>query len=215
MVLGIPADSEPDLVAQAAARLRARYAGLALDGGRPDAVRGAATELLALVEQAHAGMAHRAPATPHDPLDTFEDRPTDMALTPVASEEERLLELGEQLMARGQWAQADRALTRARDLQLAHPGILSALGWARFHNDERPPDARLEEGRDLLRLAEQFGGSEDPRSQIRLGTVLLAAGEHDGAAVRAERAARLAPSDPEVHSLQRALAAACPPDSAA
>lgn len=204
VVLGIPADSDLELIEQAAERLRHRYTGLAERAGMPTPVRVISRRLAELVEQAHAAMSRRAH---EDEMDAFEERATDMAMRPVLSEEERLLEAGEALLAREEWEQADKVLTRARDLCLGHAGILSALAWARLHSPSRPPAARTEEARDLLLLAEQFGGESDARTQRRLARVFLEAGVPDKAKRRIQRALHLEPEAPESLDLERQLAA--------
>jgi CheY-like chemotaxis protein len=211
VVLGIPSDSDADLVEQAAARLRARYSRLAERPGLPTPVRVISRRLAELVDQAHRAMIVRARSERDDGMDSFEDRPTDMDLRPVQSEEARLLSMGEQLIEQQRWEQADKVLTRARDLCLGHAGILSALAWARMHSPARAPGARVEEARDLLLLAEQFGGAEDARVQQRLAHVFLADGNLDKASVRGQRALRLSPDAAWAPALKRALDDALPP----
>ena len=211
VMLGIPADSDADLVEQAAARLRARYTSLAERPGLPTPVRVISRRLAELVDQAHRAMVLRARSAREDGMDRFEERATDMALRPVLSEEERLLAMGERLIEEERWEQADKVLTRARDLCLGHAGILSGLAWARMHSPARSPGARVEEARDLLLLAEQFGGGEDPQVQRRLAFVYLAEGNLDRANVRGQRALRLDPDGPGADRLRRALDEVLPP----
>jgi CheY-like chemotaxis protein len=211
VVLGIPSDSDADLVEQAAARLRLRYSRLAERPGLPTPVRVISRRLAELVDQSHRAMIVRARSARDDGMDTFADRPTDMALRPVMSEEERLLAMGEQLIDQGRWEQADKVLTRARDLCLGHAGILSGLAWARMHSPARAPGARVEEARDLLLLAEQFGGADDAKIQRRLAFAYLAESNLDKANIRGQRALRIAPDDPDNQALRRALDEALPP----
>lgn len=211
VMLGIPSDSDADLVEQAAARLRVRYSRLAERPGLPTPVRVISRRLAELVDKAHRAMIVHARTARDDGMDSFAERATDMTLRPVQSEEERLLEMGEQLIGQGRWEQADKVLTRARDLCLGHAGILSGLAWARMHSPSRAPDVRVEEARDLLLLADQFGGAEDGRVQRRLAFVYLAEGNLDKAKIRGQRALRLAPDDPEGASLRDALKEALPP----
>lgn len=211
VVLGIPAASDADLVEQAAARLRARYARLAERPGLPTPVRVISRRLAELVDQAHRAMIVRARTSRDDGRDLLGDSPTDMGFRAPESEEQRLLAMGEQLIDQGRWEQADKVLTRARDLCLGDAGILSGLAWARMHSPARSPGARVEEARDLLLLAEQFGGSDDARIQRRLAFVFLAEGNLDKANVRGQRALRLAPDDPDGAALRRALDDALPP----
>ena len=137
----------------------------------PTSVRVISRRLAELVDEAHRVMAARAG---QDAMDDFAERPTDMAMQPVLSQEDELLERGEAPIQRAEWEQADKVPTRARDLCLGHAGILSGLAWARFHSETRAADERIEEARDLLLLAEQFGGESDARVQRRLAHVLLA-----------------------------------------
>ena len=176
----------------------------------PTSVRVISRRLAELVDEAHRVMAARAG---QDAMDDFAERPTDMAMQPVLSQEDELLGRGEALIQRAEWEQADKVLTRARDLCLGHAGILSGLAWARFHSETRAADERIEEARDLLLLAEQFGGESDARVQRRLAHVLLAEGSVDKALKRGKRALRLEPGGPDADALRTALSSAeTPPE---
>jgi CheY-like chemotaxis protein len=217
VVLGIPQDSELELVEQAAERLTARYSGIADQPRMPGPVRDVARRLGQLVSGAHRSMVHNVRTKNENTVvfDDFADRPTE-AGSGLAAEAAKYLKMGRTLMERQDWVRADKALTRARDLELANPVVLAALGWSRFKNPDRTPADQIEEGRDLLVLSEQFGGVEDAQTQLWLAQVFEASKELQKAELRARRAARLDPEEPAaaalVLRLQKALAAAPPAD---
>jgi hypothetical protein len=91
------------------------------------------------------------------------------------------------------FARADRVLTKARDLAMANPGILAALGWARFNNPERELEDRRTEGKDYLLLAEQFN-SRDPKAAWFLSQAFRILGDEDAALRRARRVVALEPT---------------------
>lgn len=189
VVLGVPGDASSELVQEAAARMRARYANMANDEALPQEARELAGQILERVEEAARtfGKARAANAA-------------------AAMDEERLLAVGKELMAQRQWEQAERVLGRARQLKADHPGILANLAWAHLNNPARGPEARATEARELLLLAEQF----DPQhgeGQYYLAELLYRLGEYASALPRAERALRSTPENAAVASLARKLRA--------
>lgn len=73
----------------------------------------------------------------------------------------RLLAQGRRLLEQGQWLEADRALSAARDLRVDNPQVLAALALARARNPTRELAVRRRDALQLASLASQLDG-EDP-----------------------------------------------------
>ncbi|MDP6932752.1 MAG: response regulator [Myxococcota bacterium] len=190
VVLGVPESADSEMIDRAAARHRSRYQPLLTDSRLSPAERKNARVLLERIEQAHSELmtlsSHLAPPRPKP--------------TKPKAQEELLLEQGRSLIADEQWDQADRVLSQAKNLRLDHAGILANLGWARFHNDRFEEEERVDEARDLLLLSEQF----DPghaEGQWYLAQLLHRQGKVQGALLRAARAVKARPDEPEVRRL--------------
>ncbi|MCK6502862.1 hypothetical protein L6R53_05600 [Myxococcota bacterium] len=191
VVLGIPARSDAALVQESAARLRARYDGLAQDPAAPGEERRLAQRMVTIVDQAEARMLAGGPGVELE----------------QAPEEERLLALAEKLVAQDRWEDALRALRRARDLRIDHPGVLSLLGMATLHDPAMDPEEREEEAFGFMMLAVQFAPQDGP-CNLRLARHLLEHGEPTEALEPARRAVAAMPGDPAAAAvLARALAA--------
>ncbi len=181
VVLGIPENSPPDLIAQAGSRMRRRYRHLA---ARPDLdpeCRQIAREIEGMVDRAEALLSQGGSDS-------------------LQGAGESLLEIGKRLIAARDWVRADRALARAAEQSLSNPEVLANHGWARLNNPERPEAERRLEGRDLLLLTEQL----DPRcltGQLYLARYYVMCGDAKRALMRADRALRIAPGDPEAQLL--------------
>lgn len=194
-VLGVPSDSPTELVQGVASRQIERYGKIA-DGVTNSAeIRALAAQLKALVEAALSGWG-RSVRTRSGAAD---------------SERELMwLEQGRILVESGDFARADRLLSKARDLTIANPDILAWLGLARLRNPERSSEEQLDEGIDLLLLAEQF----NPGHQFAvmwLARVLSAEGDTRRALPRAKKWAQLCPDDKEAAALVTKLEAAASP----
>lgn len=187
VLLGVPVDASNELVLEAARRLRERYQGMIQDSSLDDEAHKLATQMLERVEEAakNFGKARSAAAA-------------------GAMDEERLLVLAHELINQRQWDQAERVLTRARQLKADHVGVIANLGWARLHNPARPAADRANGALELLELAEQFD-PQHAEGQYYLAELLYRLGEYARALPRAERAMRAAPENPAASSLARKL----------
>jgi CheY-like chemotaxis protein len=196
VVLGVPADAVVRLVDEAAARMRRRYDRLAATQSLPEDVRKMAGKMVREIGRAHKyfdfSVGHRTGS------DEVDGRPS------AEDEVIQLLTTGRGLIARGQWSEADAALTRAHKLQLDHVGVLANLGWARLHNTKKDPARRADEGRDFLLLAEQFDDSHRD-GQFYLAQLLLVGDNLEVAAIRAQRAMDADPGEPKRAALHRKI----------
>jgi hypothetical protein len=197
VALGVPADSSPALVDEAASRMRDRYTRLSQDGGLPDEVRELAGRIGQVIRQAHRHFGFKGATG-------FEEPATPTQQISTSDRLEILLEQGRKFIARGEWSAADAILSEAHRDQLDHAGILSNLGWARLHNPNRDEEERTEEGRDFLLLGEQF----DPHhvdGQYFLAQFMLASRLLEAAEARARRARDAAPGEPARNALYRKI----------
>jgi len=189
-VLGVPHDAATALVRQVSQRMLDRYQQIAEEESYPEATRALAAKLVERVSEARAAWGHSTKRAAADP---------------TTAREQVMLEQAKVLLEAHAFARADRVLVKARELAMANPGILAALGWARFHNPEKQKGEREEEGRDYLLLAEQF----DPRDTEvlwQVAQVLDKMGNVDGARARADRIVSIDPSDKAAAAMARRLA---------
>jgi len=176
-VLGIPHDATNKLVREVGGRMRERYAAIAEDDGYPDETRALAATLVERVQHALNRWGHSQERAAADPTTQRETIMYEQAMVMVGA---------------GDFPKADRMLVMARELAMANPKILAALGWARFNNPDRPEEERREEGRDYLLLAEQFDNS-DIDTEWALVKVYKVLGDHPAALRRARRVLQLDP----------------------
>ena len=199
-VLGIPEGVDEEMSRMAVSRMLSRYGHLASDPSQGQEIRELAHRLANLVSQ--AGMRLQSD---QQKSSVPEPKPHETQSAPL-SEEEQLLALGQRLIKAGSWEEADRALTKANQLSLGDPVILSCLGWARIHNPQLDKSERLEEGTEYLILGEQFGPKE-VQGLIYLIQALSMQGRSDAALARAARGIKLAPDNEEMRRLFRRLKA--------
>ncbi len=188
-VLGIPMDAGNSLVEEIGQRMKARYDDLAVDESLTEEAQAAARQLARLVEIAVERWGHS-----HERA----------RLDPTTQREAIMLEQAWVLIDAGDFPRADRVLTKARELAMANADILAALGWARFHNPERPAEQRTEEGRDFLMLAEQFDPAE-PKILWMLCRVLAGSGKPEAALARAKRLVEIEPGHAEAKAMLKDL----------
>jgi tetratricopeptide (TPR) repeat protein len=134
-VLGIARRSSSDAIQVASQRMQHRYR--TMSGDPSPEVSTLASEILARVQAAETELLTAKAAQSEGPLEGF-------------------LRRGQEELARGDWARADRYFSQARQAAPDHPLVLAHLGWARFHHPARPKDSREEEGTDYIELALQF-----------------------------------------------------------
>ena len=187
VLLGVPVDASNELMQGAAQRLRERYQGMIKDAALDAEAHKLATQMLERVEEATRNFGKARSAAAAGTMD-----------------EERLLTMARELIAARQWDQAERVLTRARQLKADHVGVLANLGWARLHNPVRGAAERATAAEEMLALAEQFD-PQHAEGQYYLAELLYRLGEYARALPRAERAERAAPGNPAAASLARKL----------
>lgn len=176
-VLGIPKDADRAMVDAVGERMRKRYGDIAEDPRADSRARELSQQVLELVDKAVGRWGHDFVRAAGDP---------------TTSREAVILKQAQVLIEAADFARADRMLQKARELAMANPEVLAALGWARFHNSSRPKSAREEEGRDYLLLAEQFDPS-DVGISWQVVQVLHRMGNLRGARLRATRIAAREP----------------------
>ena len=192
----MPHDAAIALVRQVGKRMLDRYQQIADEESYSAETRALASTLVERVQSASSTWgqsSHRA------------------AADPTTAREQIMLEQAKVLLDAQAFPRADRVLVKARELAMANPGILAALGWARFHNSEKPQKEREEEGRDYLLLAEQF----DPRNVdvlSQVAQVLEKMGNMAGALSRAERIVSLDSSDKAAAAMVKRLSTDKPTD---
>ena len=187
VLLGVPVDASNELMLEASQRLRARYQGMIDDPALDAEAHKLATQMLERVDEAARNFGKARSAAAAGTMD-----------------EERLLTMARELIAARQWDQAERVLTRARQLKADHVGVLANLGWARLHNPVRGASERATAAEEMLALAEQFD-PQHAEGQYYLAELLYRLGEYARALPRAERAERAAPENPAAASLARKL----------
>lgn len=203
VVLAIPSNASASLIEQAAHRLRKRYSDIVEERRTPEPARELAAALLVQVETAHRMLSDRRSRVRRS---VIEDAGFDMPSAPSraasapAQQEEVLLQMGRDLMRQGAWAQADKVLSKAKNIRLDHAIVLANLGWARLHNRTMPEDRRDEEAREFLLLAEQFG-PEERDVLFYLSSYMLRIGRLKAAQRRAARLLRESPGDPDAKAL--------------
>lgn len=186
VVLAVSHDAPPERIAHASQRMVSRYEGIAAQYGGE--VAELAQKLLQRVRDATLELTRPAPT----------------AENPKALPGDEYFEAGLRAMSEGDWASADRRFTAARDAHLDSTRNLAHLGWARFHNPELPLAERVEEGQDLLLLAEQLDpGYAD--GQYFLAMVLHRKGDDDAATRRIRRALKADPQHVAANALAKKL----------
>ncbi len=190
-VLGVPRNSEMELVSQVSRRMRERYEKMAQDGQLSAEGREFAKKLAERVADAE-----RRFSAMRDESET------------ALSSNERVVQRARACLLRGDYTTADRLLAAVQEGSLGEVAVLAPLGWARFNNPQRPGSVRAQEGLEFLQLAEQFDG-KDPDTLRWLAKALERQGELAAALARCQRFLKHH-KDPEVaqmaNDLERKLA---------
>ncbi|MBM4390817.1 MAG: hypothetical protein FJ090_06815, partial [Deltaproteobacteria bacterium] len=186
VVLAVSRDAPPERIEQAAQRMVARYESLVAQWGGE--VADLSRQVLQRVRDATLELT----------------RPPPKPSSPEALPGDEYFHAGLRAMSEGDWAVADRRFTAARDAHLDSVRNLAHLGWARFNNPELPLDERVEEGLDLLLLAEQLAPTYAD-GQYFLAMVLHHRGDADAASRRVLRALKAEPEHVSANALAKKL----------
>lgn len=90
------------------------------------------------------------------------------------ADQERLLQRGIAAIRAGDWAAADAALSRARDLRMDDPLTLASLAWARLNNPRLPREQRVRDAHSYVQFAGQLA-PEDPEIRELVSAVMKVA----------------------------------------
>lgn len=187
VVLGVPKDAPGELLGRAASRMTTRYQEFSRDGDPQ--VRELGATLLERIRWATKSLSHGIAGA-------AEARPP--------SSEDEAFRSGQRAMTLGDWSAADKWFSSAHELNLDSARNLAHLGWARLHNPDLPLQERVEEGVDLLLLAEQLD-ADNADGQYFLAVALHRQGDDDGALKRIRRALRAQPDHVAASALARKL----------
>jgi tetratricopeptide (TPR) repeat protein len=177
VILGLAKDSTPELVRATLNRLMERYTG-ALEQDREsaqnmiDLVQGAADRILV----------------------------GDVGNSDIP-EHEKFFRYGLRAMEKGNWANADKAFTKAYQLCIEDNRILAHLGWARYHNEELEEQARTDEALENLQLALHLDNKELD-TLVFISKIYFQLGEFEKA-LRPIRKASGLTSDAEIQKLRQ------------
>lgn len=189
-ILGVPPDVSPEMLQIAEDRLLKRYDDILSSVNVPDDITALATELRAMAQRAARTIRQRGGVH----TESSEHSSQDYRSGRRQSREEELLSRGHRLIEAQDWAQADHLLSEALRQSASHPGILSALAWARYHHAGLNKPDREEQARSLLRRAlEQDAGFAE--AHYYLASIHHLAGNAIAARAAARRAVRLDASD--------------------
>ncbi|MFT5679925.1 MAG: hypothetical protein ACI8RZ_000830 [Myxococcota bacterium] len=189
-ILGVTAGVSPEMLQIAEDRLVKRYDDILSSVNVPDDIAELARELRQItrraartIRQQGSGISAPSDAVGHDYRSGQRQ-----------TREDELLVRGHRLIEAQDWAQADHLLSDALRLSAIHPGVLSALAWARYHHAGLNKPDREGQARQLLRRAlEQDAGFAE--AHYYLASIHHVAGNAIAARAAARRAARLDPSD--------------------
>ena len=187
-ILGVSADTSDEMIRAAERRLQERYDGILGASNVPADITEMATTLRTLTTKAatriHQRGAHSVSSNPDRSYRSGHQQ----------TREEDLLARGNRLIEAQDWAQADHLLSEAVRLSPEHPGVLTALAWARYNNAGLNKPDREGAARDLLRKAVELDHSH-AEAHYRLARLHHDAGNAIAAHAAARRAARLEPGE--------------------
>ncbi|MFT5682434.1 MAG: tetratricopeptide (TPR) repeat protein [Myxococcota bacterium] len=185
--LGISNGVSSEMLQIAEDRLVKRYDDILASSHVPDDITELALDLRQLTQEAARAIRQRGRGGP--PVTGRDYRSGQQ--NPQGAE---LLARGNKLIGAEDWAQADHLLSEALRLSATHPGVLSALAWARYNNAGLNKPDREGQARDLLRRAIE----QDPRfaeAHYYLANIHHTAGNAIAARAAARRASRMDPDD--------------------
>ena len=193
-ILGVSSDVSEEMLSTAERRLLHRYDDILRATNLPDDIEQMAQSLRRLTEKAAERIRQRGrPKTHSNPV-------ADYRSGQQKSREDELLERGDRLIEAQDWAQADHLLSEAVRIAPEHPGVLTALAWARYNNAGLNKPDREGVARDLLRQAVDIDSSY-AEAHYRLARLHHDAGNSIAARAAARRATRLEPDEPRYEKL--------------
>jgi tetratricopeptide (TPR) repeat protein len=118
--------------------------------------------------------------------------------------EELAFNEGVKAFSAGDHKRAVQCFRKARDERIDSVRNMAWLGWAVFHNTEKPPEERNEEALDLLRLASSFDPTHR-QGQFFLSFVELKTGAVENAVKRLAILLKRYPGHKEAKKLMRMI----------
>lgn len=203
-ILGLPQSADDSMVHVTWNRLRERYTGMAEDESLPTPIRRRAEAILRLTKEA----AKRVLSDRKGDSDTSTQARTasSQSSQPAQQElEELAFDEGVKAFSAGDHKRAVQCFRKARDERIDSVRNMAWLGWAVFHNTEKPQEERNEEALDLLRLASSFDPSHR-QGQFFLSFVELKTGAVENAVKRLTILLKRYPGHKEAKKLMRMIA---------
>ena len=178
VVLGIPAKADSKIIVESVARMRERYTTIQNAPRVSDEIKLAAQNMLKLIDQA-AKSVH---------ADSIDENMT---------EEQKLLMYAKRMMTQKNWAQAQKALTKAHQIRIEDVDILANLGWAQYQND----NSQLDDAIENLHLALHLESSHLD-SLVFLARIYIDKEDYESAMPFLRKATTLTP-DPEIQDMRK------------
>ena len=199
-ILGVSADVSAEMLGLAEQRLLDRYDNILGSVNVPDDIAELARHLRTVTQETarklHGRISVQAIA---------EGRvASDYRSGQHQSREEGLLARGARLIEAQDWAQADHLLSEAMRINPSHPGILTALAWARYNNAGLTRPDREAKARQLLQQVVE----QSPRfaeAHYCLARLYVDAGNLLAARSAVSHAVRLAPDEVRYAKLQERI----------
>jgi tetratricopeptide (TPR) repeat protein len=188
-ILGISGEVSPEMLQIAEDRLLRRYDDVLGAVNVPDDIIAMARELREATRRAATSIRQRGTAST-----SSGSALSDYRSGQQLSREEDLLKRGRRLIEAQDWAQADHLLSEAYRLTSEHPGILTALAWARYNNAGLNKPDREGQALELLRAALDRDDSH-AEAHYYLARLHQESGNRIAAQTAARRAAKLNPED--------------------
>jgi DNA-binding response OmpR family regulator len=200
-ILGLPQSAEDSMVHATWSRLRDRYTEMAEDESLPTPIRRRAESILRLSKEAAKRVLsdRKGDSTQNETADSQSSPPAQQELEELAFNE------GVKAFAAGDHKRAVQCFRKARDERIDSVRNMAWLGWAVFHNTEKPQEERNEEALDLLRLASSFDPSHR-QGQFFLSFVELKTGAVENAVKRLTILLKRYPGHKEAKKLMRMIA---------
>jgi Flp pilus assembly protein TadD len=197
-ILGVSGRVSEEMLKTAERRLLNRYDEILGATNVPDDIEQMAQNLRRMTEKAAARIRQRGqPSTHSNPV-------ADYRSGHQKTREDELLERGDRLLEAQDWAQADHLLSDAVRISPQHPGVLTALAWARYNNAGLNKPDREGSAKALLQQAIDIDSSY-AEAHYRLAQLHRNAGNSIAARAAARRATRLEPDEARYETLLNQL----------